>query len=120
VLEHQGNVVFGEPGAVFNAVDAGVDKAGQSIFAEDVRGDPGPVGVCGVDRGFEYVVGPQRGEIAGAAIDPVTDQFDPAVAAPRLLGHRCRQLRFVVQFDCEALLVALGSGQMLSGPDDAG
>ena len=77
----------------------GLDQAGQRVLAEDVRGDPGAVGVCGVDRGLEHVVGPQRRQIADAAVDPVADQLDPAVAAPRLLGHRGRQLRLVFELD---------------------
>ena len=56
--------VVGEAGAVFDAVDAGLDQAGHGVLAEDVGGDPGTVGVRGIDRGLEHVVGPQRREIA--------------------------------------------------------
>ena len=42
--------VVGQPGAVLDAVDAGVDQAGQRVLAEHVRGDPGAVVVRGVDR----------------------------------------------------------------------
>ena len=99
VLDHQLDGVIGEAGAVLDAVDARVDQPGQRVLAEDVGGDPGPVGVCGLDRRLEHVVGPQRGEIADFAVDPVADQLHPAVAAPRLLGHRRRQLRLVFQLD---------------------
>src|SRR5699024_12172689 len=47
--DHQLDEVVGKPGAVLDAVDAGVDQPGQCVFAEHVRGDPGAVGVCGVD-----------------------------------------------------------------------
>src|SRR5208283_5531708 len=119
-LYHQGDGVVGEPGAVFDAVDTGVDQAGQRVLAEDVCGDPGPVGVRCVDRRLEHVVGPQRGEVADRAVDPVPHHLDPAVAATRLLGDGRRQLGFVVELDGEVWRVALGSGQVLSGADDAG
>ena len=53
---------------------------------------------------FEHLVGPQRGQIADPAVDPVADELDPAVAAARLLGHGVGQLRLVVEFDREARL----------------
>ena len=80
------------PGAVLDAVDPRPDQTGQRILAEDVRGDPRTVGVGGVDRRLEHVVGPQRRQIAYAAVDPVADQLDPAVAALCLQRHRLREL----------------------------
>ena len=107
------------PGAVLDAVDAGVDQAGQRVLAEHVRGDPGAVGVGGVDGLLEHVVGPQRREVADAAVDPVADQLDPAVAPPGLLGHRVGQLRLVLESIGEPGLVALGPGEVAACADDA-
>ena len=108
---HLGDQVVGEPGAVLDAVDAGADQAGQRVGAEDVRGDPGAGRVRGVDRRDQHVVGPQRGEVADAAVDPVADQLDPAVARRGLLGHDVGQQRRVVQLDGEPGDVALGPGR---------
>ncbi len=112
MLDHQLDRVVGQPGAVLDAVDARVDQTGQRVLAEHVRGDPRTVGVRGVDRLLEHLVGPQRRQVADVAVDPVADQLDPAVAPARLLGHRVRQLRLVLQLDGEPALVALRPGQM--------
>ncbi len=105
---------------MLDAVDARVDQAGQRVLAEHVRGDPGAVVVRGGDRLREHVVGPQRGQIADVAVDPVTDQLDPAVAAAGLLGHGVGQLRLVLQLDGEPADVALRPGQMPARADDPG
>ena len=105
---------------MLDAVDAGVDQAGQRVLAEDVRGDAGAVGVRGFDGGLEDVVGPQRREIADGTVNPVADQLDPAVAAAGLLGDRHGQQGFVFQLHREAGLITLRPGQVLSGADDAG
>ena len=84
---------------MLDAVDAGVDQARQRVLAEHVRGDPRALGVRGVDGGLEDVVGPQRRQIADAAVDPVADELDPAVAAAGLLGDRVGQLRLVLDVD---------------------
>ncbi len=112
MLDHQLDGVVGQPGAVLDAVDAGVDQPGQRVLAEHVRGDAGAVGVGGVDRLLEDLVGPQRRQVADIAVDPVADQLDPAVAPARLLGHGVGQLRLVLQFDREPALIALGPGQV--------
>ena len=111
--------LVGEPGAVLDAVDAGVDQAGQRVLAEHVGGDPGPVGVRGVDGRLQHVVGPQRRQVADPAVDPVADELDPAVAPARLLGDLGRQLRFVLDVDRQAADVALGPRDVPARPDDA-
>ena len=58
-----------------------------------------PSACAAVDRRLQHVVGPQRRQIADAAVDPVADQLDPAVAPARLLGDRRGQLRFVLELD---------------------
>ena len=73
---------------MLDAVDAGADQAGEGVGAEDVGGDPGAGGVGGVDRGHQHVVGPQRRQVADAAVDPVADELHPAV--PRRPGRRPR------------------------------
>jgi hypothetical protein len=99
MFDHQLDGVVGEPGAVFDAVDSRRDQSGQRVLAEDVRGDSRTVGVGGVDRCGQHVVGPQRRQIAYAAVDPVADQLDPAVTALRLQGHRVGELCLVFDVD---------------------
>ena len=120
VLDHQLDGVVGEPGAVLDAVDAGVDQSGQRVLAEDVRGDPGAVVVRCVDRLLEHVVGPQRRQVADLPVDPVADQLDPAVAAAGLFGDGVGQLRFVLQLDGEPARVPFRPGEVPPGPDDPG
>ena len=92
-------------------------RAGQRVGAEDVRGDPGPRGVRGGDRRDQHVVGPQRGEVAAVAVDPVADQLDPAVAAAACsrtacgssAGRRARR---------RGRDVALGPAEVPAGADD--
>ena len=99
VFQHQRDGVVGDAGAVLDAVDAGVDQARQRVFAEDVRGDAGAVGVRGVDGCLQDVIGPQRCKVADPTVDPVTDQLHPAVTPAGLLGDRGGQLRFVLDID---------------------
>ncbi len=77
--------LVGEPGGVLDAVDTGLDEVGQGALGEAVRGDPGTDRVRGLDRGAGHVPRPAWGEVPGVAVDPVTDEFDPAVTAPGLL-----------------------------------
>ena len=118
VLDHQLDGVVGQPGAVLDAVDAGLDQPGQCVLAEHVSRDAGAVRVGGVDRRLEHVVGPQRRQIADVAVDPVADELHPAVAEPRLLGDGIGQLGLVLHFDREPALVALGPGEVAARPDD--
>ena len=92
-------VVVGEPGAVLDAVDAGVDQTGQRVFAEDVGGDPGALAVRRLDRVDENVVAPQRCQVADLAVDPVAHELDPAVTGASLPHHLVGQLRLVVEID---------------------
>ena len=105
---------------MFDAVDTGFDQPGQCVLAEDVRGHPNTLGMGGGDGGGQYVVRPQRRQVADRPVDPVADEFHPSIAAAGLLGQRFRELPFVVEFDGITLQVPLGSSQMPSGPDDPG
>ena len=114
--DHHVDGVVGQPGAVLDAIDAGRDQPGQRVLAEHVRGDAGAVGVRGVDRRLEDVVGPQRRQITDVAVDPVADQLDPAVAPPRLLGDRVGQLRFVLDVDRQATAGSAWAGRCAARP----
>jgi hypothetical protein len=70
---HLPDELVGQPGAVLDAVDPGADQAWKRVGAEHVRGHPGAGGVRGLDGGHEHVVGPERREVAHAAVDPVAD-----------------------------------------------
>jgi hypothetical protein len=119
MLDHQIDGVVGQPGAMFDAVDSRLDQPRQCVLTEHVRRHPRTDAVCRVDRRLQDVVGPQRGQVTDLAVDPVTDQLDPAVAAPRLFDHRIGQLRFVLQLDCEVALIALRPGEETAVADDA-
>jgi hypothetical protein len=104
---------------VLDAVDPGADQSGQRVLAEDVCGHPRTVGVRDRDRLDEHVVGPQRGEVADPAVDPVPHQLDPAVPGAGLFHDGFRQQRRVVQLDAQRGDIALGSGQVPTGAHDA-
>ena len=74
-------------------------RPGQRGGAEHVRGDPRARRVRGVDGGDQHVVGPERGEVALAPVDPVAHQLDPAVAGRGLLGDDVGQQRRIVELD---------------------
>jgi hypothetical protein len=76
-----GDEVLGQTRAVLDGIDSGVDQVGEGFLAEGVDGHPGPGGVGPLDGGPQGIAGPQRGEVALRAVDPVADQLDPAVAA---------------------------------------
>jgi hypothetical protein len=75
--------------------------------------------VGGADGCGQHLVGPQRRQIPYAAVDPVADQLDPAIATLRLQGHRVGELCLVFDVDRQAGDVALGAGQVPAGADDA-
>ena len=117
-LGHHGNSVLGQSGAVFDAVDAGCDQARQCILAKHMRGHPGTLGMGGGDGGDKNIIGPQGRKVPRGAVDPIADEFHPAVTAPGLFGQRLRELPFVFEFDGVTLQISLGSRQMPSSPDD--
>ncbi len=82
-----------------------------------MHGDPDAELVGPVDRGGEHVVRPQRGQVAGVAVDPVADQLHPAVAEPGLLLHRGHQAGRL-DLDADVTQVALRPGDVLPGADE--
>ena len=70
-----------QAGGVLDAVDPGVEHVVERVLGEAVRGDAGAFLVGGGDRRLERRPRASGGEVAGVAVDPVPDEFDPAVAA---------------------------------------
>ncbi len=100
-------------------VHAGGDQPGQRLLAEYVRRDPGPELVRASDGGGQHVVRPQRGQITHVAVDPVTDDLDPAVAEAGLLldgGDQAVRL----DLDADVAQVTLGPGHVPAGADQPG
>ena len=107
--------VGGDPGAVLDRVDAGVDQPRQRLLAEGVRGDPHAELVGASDRRRQHVVRPGRRQVPDRAVDPVGGQLDPAVAPGCLvlhLGHQVLRLHL----DAEVADVAAGTGDVAPGP----
>ncbi len=71
---------------MLDAVDAGLDQVAQGVLGEAVGGDASaePVGLG--DGRLHRLARPAGRQVAEVAVDPVADQFDPAVTAPGLLG----------------------------------
>src|SRR5690625_1005188 len=114
-----GDVVGRHPGAVLDAVDAGVEEVVHGLAGEGVRGDPRAVLVGGGDARGEDVGRPQRAQVPRGAVDPVRDDLHPAVAEPGLLGHGLGQPADVVELTPEVAQVALGPGEVVPGADEA-
>jgi hypothetical protein len=114
--DHPVDQVLGQPGAVLDAVDAGVDEDRQHLGAEAVCGHLGAECVRGRDGRGERVGRPGRRQVTAVALDPVAHELDPAVAAARLLLDVRREL---VRLDLPRVVadVAPGARDVPTHPD---
>ena len=101
---------------MLDAVDARVQHLVQGVFSEAVRCYPGTFVVCRLD-GIAYDGGRKgRRQVAGAPVNPVPHELDPAVAVARLLAdglHEAPGLHFLG----EPPQVAARPGDMAPRPD---
>ncbi len=111
MLEHKGDGVAGEPGAVLDAIDVGADQTGQRVLTERMCGDP-----CALTCATSIVALRTSSDHNGARSPvwrsiPVADELDPAVTEPSFLGHHRRKLRFrLLELNRKADLIALQPG----------
>ena len=77
---------------MLDAVDAGGHQLVDRLFTEAVRGDAGPLLVCGGDRGGRDIRGPQGRQVPHRSVDPVPDELDPPVAVACLVTHLLDEL----------------------------
>ena len=115
---HDADQLVGQPGAVLDAVDPGVEQVGQGLLGEGVDRDPCACDVRPLDRRPQRIRRPQRRQVADLPIDPVADELDPAIASLGLdLGGRGQLVRLDLEPDSGQ--VAPGTGEMPAGTDDA-
>ncbi len=117
-LREQRDRLLRQPGGVLDAVDAGLDQRRQGLLGEAVRGDARAEPVRLGDGGLDLAARPAGRQVAGLAVDPVTDELDPAVAVaglPRHVGHE------VLRLDLMRVVadVAAGTGDVPARADDA-
>ena len=79
LLCHRLDEIRAQPGAVLDAVDPGLDQAGQDLVTETVGGDARVVVVGHLDRLGERLGREGRFQVSLGPVDPVADELDPAV-----------------------------------------
>ena len=110
--------LLGEPGRVLDAVDPGRRPGRRSeSSAKQCAVTRAPSSWAAAIASSTASRGQHGGQVAGVAVDPVADQLDPAVAAPRLPAHVGGQ---VAGLDLVRVVadVAAGAGDVAAGPDD--
>src|SRR5699024_4373789 len=118
-----GDVVTVHAGAVFDAVDTGVEQVVDHLVGKGVGGDLGTGSVGGGNTFDEQLAWPQPPQVgvgSFGAIDPISNDLDPSVTVVGFFGHRLRQLGNVLKLAAVVAQVTLRAGEMVSGPDETG